>query len=56
MRPCSSEEQEKQGFSIPAQLNFLKEYAATQSFKVAQDYVVVETVKATGRGRLREDG
>jgi hypothetical protein len=48
MRACSAKEQEKQGFSIPAQLNFLKEYAATQGFKVAPEYVGVETVKATG--------
>jgi site-specific DNA recombinase len=45
----SSKEQEKEGFSIPAQLKLLKEYAAAQGFKVAQEYVDVETAKATGR-------
>ena len=45
----SSKEQEKEGFSIPAQLKLLKEYAATQGFAVAQEYVDVETAKATGR-------
>ena len=45
----SSKEQEKEGFSIPAQLKLLKEYAAAQCFKVAQEYVDVETAKATGR-------
>jgi len=45
----SSKEQEKEGYSIPAQLKLLKEYAATQGFRVAQEYVDVETAKATGR-------
>jgi site-specific DNA recombinase len=45
----SSKEQEKEGFSIPAQLKLLKEYAVAQGFKVAQEYVDVETAKATGR-------
>jgi len=39
----SSKEQEKEGFSIPAQLKLLKEYAAAQGFMVAQEYVDVET-------------
>ena len=45
----SSKEQEKEGFSIPAQLKLLKEYAAAQGFAVAQEYVDVETAKQTGR-------
>jgi site-specific DNA recombinase len=45
----SSKEQEKEGFSIPAQLKLLKEYAATHGFPVAQEYVDVETAKQTGR-------
>jgi site-specific DNA recombinase len=45
----SSKEQEKEGFSIPAQLKLLREYAATQQFPVAQEYVDVETAKQTGR-------
>lgn len=32
----SSKEQEKEGFSILAQLRLLKEYAAAQGFKVAR--------------------
>jgi DNA invertase Pin-like site-specific DNA recombinase len=31
----SSKEQEKEGFSIPAQLKLLKEYAAAQGFAIA---------------------
>ena len=50
----SSKEQEKEGFSIPAQLKLLKEYAAAQRFKVAQEYVDVETAKATGRAAFGE--
>ena len=50
----SSKEQEKEGFSIPAQLKLLKEYAAAQDFKVAQEYVDVETAKATGRTAFGE--
>ena len=45
----SSKEQEKEGFSIAAQLKLLKEYAAGQSFAIAQEYVDVETAKHTGR-------
>src|SRR5450631_4286869 len=45
----SSKEQEKEGFSIPAQLKLLKEYAAANGFIVAQEYVDVETAKQTGR-------
>ena len=37
----SSKEQEKEGFSIPAQLKLLKEYAAAQVFTVVQEYVDV---------------
>ncbi len=45
----SSKEQEKEGFSIPAQLKLLKEYAAANGLAVAQEYVDVETAKQTGR-------
>jgi DNA invertase Pin-like site-specific DNA recombinase len=45
----SSKEQEKEGFSIPAQLKLLKEYAAASGFIVTREYVDVETAKQTGR-------
>src|SRR5262244_4628179 len=45
----SSKEQEKEGFSIPAQLKLLKVYAAAKGFAVVQEYVDVETAKQTGR-------
>src|ERR1700719_1304385 len=50
----SSKEQEKEGFSIPAQLKLLKEYAAAQGFAVAQEYIDVETAKQTGRAAFGE--
>ena len=49
----SSKEQEKEGFSIPAQLKLLKEYAAANGFAVAQEYVDVETAKQTGRASAK---
>ncbi len=50
----SSKEQEKEGFSIPAQLKLLKEYAAAQGFSIAQEYVDVETAKQMGRAAFGE--
>ena len=45
----SSKEQEKEGYSIPAQLKLLKDYAAQEGFAVVQEYVDVETAKTAGR-------
>jgi site-specific DNA recombinase len=45
----SSKEQEKEGYSIPAQLKLLKDYAAQEDFAVVQEYVDVETAKTAGR-------
>ena len=50
----SSKEQEKEGFSIPAQLKLLKEYAAANGHAVAQEYIDVETAKQTGRAAFGE--
>src|SRR6516164_1592790 len=50
----SSKEQEKEGFSIPAQLKLLKEYAVANGFAVAQEYVDVETAKQSGRTAFGE--
>jgi site-specific DNA recombinase len=50
----SSKEQEKEGFSIPAQLKLLKEYASANGFAVAQEYIDVETAKQTGRAAFGE--
>jgi site-specific DNA recombinase len=50
----SSKEQEKEGFSIPAQLKLLKDYALAHGFALAQEYVDVETAKQTGRAAFGE--
>ena len=45
----SSKEQEKEGFSIPAQLKLLDQYAQTQGLKIVREFVDAETAKRTGR-------
>jgi site-specific DNA recombinase len=45
----SSKEQEREGFSIPAQLKRLAEYAHKNSLKVVREFVDVETAKSSGR-------
>src|SRR5260370_4699319 len=50
----SSKDQEREGFSIPAQLKFLREYASRNGFHIAQEFVDVETAKATGRKKFGE--
>ena len=50
----SSAEQQKEGFSIPAQLKLLKDYAAREGLAVVREYVDVETAKQTGRTSFGE--
>lgn len=45
----SSKDQETEGFSIPAQLKALHEYAAKHHLNVTQEFTDVETAKKTGR-------
>jgi len=45
----SSDEQEKEGFSIPAQQKLLRGYAAEEGIDIVEEYVDVETAKAAGR-------
>src|SRR5262249_31061871 len=45
----SSKDQAAEGFSIPAQLELLRSYAAKNGFMTAQEFVDVETAKAAGR-------
>ncbi len=45
----SSREQEREGFSIPAQLDLLRAYAEEHSLDVLHEYTDVETAKRTGR-------
>jgi site-specific DNA recombinase len=50
----SSREQEKEGFSIPAQLKLLHQYASEKGLTVTQEYVDVETAKKAGRTGFME--
>jgi DNA invertase Pin-like site-specific DNA recombinase len=50
----SSKEQEKEGFSIPAQLKLLKEYAAKNGFHIAKEFIDVETAKKSGRANFEK--
>lgn len=50
----SSKEQEKEGFSIPAQLKLLRDYALTAGIRVVEEYVDVETAKQAGRSSFGE--
>jgi len=45
----SGREQEREGYSIPAQLKLLKEYARQRSLHVVQEFVDVESAKNPGR-------
>ena len=50
----SSKEQEKEGFSIPAQLKLLNKYASDNKLQVVQEYLDVETAKKSGRSGFNE--
>src|SRR6516162_1524625 len=50
----SSKDQEREGFSIPAQLKMLREYALKNSIKVLREFVDVETAKTAGRKQFGE--
>jgi DNA invertase Pin-like site-specific DNA recombinase len=48
----SSKEQEKEGYSIQAQLKSLRAYAELADLKIMCEFVDVETAKETGRSRF----
>ena len=50
----STKEQEKEGFSIDAQLKLLRDYASANGYAVLQEYVDVETAKRAGRTNFTE--
>jgi len=50
----SSTEQERDGFSIPAQLRALHEYAKKQHFKIVREFIEAETAKRAGRPEFKE--
>lgn len=45
----SSKDQEKEGYSIPAQLELLRKYAQREGYQVLQEFSEAETAKQTGR-------
>jgi site-specific DNA recombinase len=59
MRPpgdarVSSKDQERDGFSIPAQEKLLREYARQHKLPILQEFVDVETAKQAGRSQFGE--
>lgn len=50
----SSKDQEKEGFSIPAQQRLLREHAQTNNLIIRQDFVDVETARRSGRTAFGE--
>jgi site-specific DNA recombinase len=50
----SSKDQEREGYSIPAQLKLLREYADKNDLKIMQEFIDVETAKITGRKQFGE--
>jgi site-specific DNA recombinase len=50
----SSKEQEREGFSIPAQKKLLKEYAQKNNLRIVKVFEEAETAKSTGRKQFSE--
>ena len=50
----SSKEQEKEGYSIPAQLDLLRKYAQRNNFTIVKEFEDVETAKSSGRTYFNE--
>ena len=50
----SSKDQEREGYSIPAQLKLLREYAQKNDLKIEREFVDVETAKMAGRKNFGE--
>jgi DNA invertase Pin-like site-specific DNA recombinase len=50
----SSKDQEKEGFSIPAQEKLLRSYALSNHLTIVQEFVDVETAKGAGRTAFGE--
>lgn len=48
----SSNRQEKEGFSIPAQIKYLREYALKNNFEIVEEFVEAETAKKAGRAEF----
>ena len=49
----SSKEQQQEGYSIPAQLKFLRDYADKNGLSVVQEFSEAETAKKAGRAEFK---
>ncbi len=50
----SSKEQEREGFSIPAQIKLIEEYAAKNNLKIVKIFSESESAKIAGRAQFRK--
>ena len=50
----SSKDQEVEGYSIPAQLKFLQEYAFNNGYLIVKEFTDVETAKRAGRTQFNK--
>jgi site-specific DNA recombinase len=50
----SSKDQEKEGYSIPAQLKLLREYALRNDLQILREFIDVESAKTAGRQQFGE--
>lgn len=50
----SSKDQQREGYSIPAQRKLLQEYAQRHGFELAREFVDIETAKSAGRKQFGE--
>ena len=50
----SSKDQEREGYSIPAQLKLLRDYAVRNEMQIVREFIDVETAKIPGRKRFCE--
>lgn len=50
----SSKEQESEGYSIPAQLKLLQEYAFKNHYTIVQEFTDIETAKKAGRTQFNK--
>src|SRR5258708_35183080 len=50
----SSREQEREGYSIPAQIKLNKDYALKRGIKIIREFIDVETAKNPGRKQFEE--
>ena len=50
----SSNRQEKEGFSIPAQIKYLRDYAIKNGIEITREFVEAETAKKAGRAEFNK--